>query len=93
MGVNIVNNMFGPHVPAGGACTGYRFTLHQGDDTTSVVNKISPDCTKPERNEIIAAAVVSQSAFNAKIGSVYGTWAGDLTGSQKEDLRTAALAY
>jgi hypothetical protein len=93
MGVNIVNNMFGPHVPAGGVCTGYRFTLHQGDDENVVVNKISPDCTKPERNEIIAAAVVSQSAFNAKIGSVYGTWAGALSGSEKEDLRTCALAY
>lgn len=93
MGVNIVNNMFGPHVPAGGACTGYRFTLHQGDADTVVVYKESPDCTASERDEIVSAANVSQTAFNAKIGSVYGTWAGALSGADKVNLRTAALAY
>ena len=64
MGVNIVNNMFGPHVPAGGACTGYRFTLHQGDADTVVVYKESPDCTASERDEIVSAANVSQTFYD-----------------------------
>lgn len=93
MGVNIINHMFGPHVPAGGSCTGYRFTLHQGDANTVSVYNESPDCTATERDEIITSAGVSQTAFNTKIGNVFGTWAGTLSSGDKVNLRVCALGY
>ena len=93
MGVNVVNHMFGPHVPAGGTFTGYRFILHQGDADTVTVYKESPDCTDTERDEIIAAAKVSQSAFNAKIGNLWSTWSGTLSSGDRANMRACALAY
>lgn len=93
MGTLVVNNMFGPHVPAGGSCTGYRFILVQG--TVNGVDRLdeSPDCTASQRNQLVASAAASQSAFNAKLADVWPTWTGTLSSGDKVNLRACAMAY
>lgn len=91
MGVNVVNHFFGPHVPAGGTFTGYRYILAKGTVQSMLRFDESPDCTAAQKASLISAAVTSQGAFNSAVASVYPNWIGGLSGTDLENLRKVTL--
>ncbi len=91
MGVNIVNNMFGPHAPEGGSFTGYRYILVKGTAQAMVRLDESPDCTAAQKATLIAAAVTGQGAFNAAVASIFPNWIGGLSSSDLATMRTITL--